>query len=196
MEDPQAPDIWMLAQPPSDLLRLDLVADLGDSLDVSVLFTLPSDPSGIARIDWRNFGVNPLQDTIAGSTTFLSDTFRVRKPAPATTDSYAAQARAVDGAGNIGVYSAQHPWAIIFQDVVGPPPPGIILDTIVVTATQAVGVWPDSVSVAPGQVAQLYAAVLMSDGSVVCTTGTTDPTILFNAIAFPAACDSAAARLP
>lgn len=51
------------------------------------------------------------------------------------------------------------------------------------------------VEIVNGQRAQLYAAVLYSDGTVECNTGTTDTTALFNAIAVPFACDSAEALL-
>lgn len=51
------------------------------------------------------------------------------------------------------------------------------------------------VNLVPMQQAQFYAAVLLSDGTVECAPGSTDPTVLFNMTDFPAACDSATALL-
>ena len=55
----------------------------------------------------------------------------------------------------------------------------------------------DSTEVAllPLQRAQFYAAVLRADGVVDCALGTFDTTVLYNMVAVPFACDSAAALL-
>ena len=201
LQEPLGPegDPPFIVQPPSTTLRLDLVADLGDSLDVSVLFTPPSDPSGIASIAWRNFRVSPPPlDTISGSTAGVVDTFRVRKPAPATTDAYAIQARATDGAGNTAAWSSQHPWAVIFQDTIPPGETTIVLDTIIISGVQATEVWPADLDLIAGQNAQLYAALLFSDGSKTCvdSAASTDTSVAFNLTTWPGACDSAIARLP
>ncbi len=201
---PSADGALLLRQVEGGPLSLAIVGQAPDSVDVAVTFTMPTDPSGISRIDWQNWGTNPVQDSISGSTVQVTDTFRVRKPAEGATDAYAIRARAVDGAGNVGLYSAPHPWAVIFADITAPGPPGIVLDTIVVSQAPAVvdiAIWPDTlvaqgpVELVEGQRAQFTAAVLLDDGTMECTSGTSDVTVAFNRTDWPGACDSAMSRL-
>jgi hypothetical protein len=68
---------------------------------------------------------------------------------------------------------------------------------VVVIGVQQVAIWPASVTIEPGVRVQFYAAILWSDGEAVCdTTGAArDTSVLFNLTEYPAACDSAIARL-
>lgn len=60
-----------------------------------------------------------------------------------------------------------------------------------------VAIWPSGVDVEPGQRVQFYSAALLSDGQKVCDSNGASPdqTVLFNLTDYPAACDSAIARL-
>jgi uncharacterized protein YjdB len=60
-----------------------------------------------------------------------------------------------------------------------------------------IAIWPSGVTVDPGQRVQFYVAALWSDGQEVCDSSgaSRDTGVLFNLTDYPAACDSAIARL-
>ena len=108
-----------------------------------------------------------------------------------TWSSSDSQVAAVD---NHGVVSASAPGtAVITASSEGKQGTA----AVVVTGVLQVAIWPTSVTIEPGVRVQFYAAVLWSDGQAVCdTTGAArDTSVLFNLTGYPAACDSAIARL-
>lgn len=187
---------------PTNSLRLDqeigaahfsLIGQTTDSVSVSVSWSAVTDPSGIARYEWRDSTLGG--PVITGTTTLLSDTLTVIKPPLNGRLDHEFQVRAVDGKGNVGQYSKPTRWGITHPDRLGPSAPDTVyLDTlIVVTDAVRIGVWPDSLSILEGKQAQLYTAILFENGTVWCDTSqaTTDPAILYNVVAWPGACDSA-----
>lgn len=192
-EEPTLPPVVVV---PTGWISLGIVEDTGDSLRVEIVFdTATGDPAGVAQLDWQNWGVNPAQDTITGSTLSLIDTMTVRRPALGVVELYEIRARAVDGDGIVGDWSLPQRWAIRHLNVFGPAPP-IILDpapddTFDVTSAVAVGVWPDSSEIETGAQVQQYAAVVQSDATIHCTVPAPAPGALYDSGTFCCGCDSA-----
>jgi hypothetical protein len=174
--------------------HLSLVGETGggDSLLVEVSFDTISDPSGIDRVVWQNWGVAPPEitaDTAAGMTNTTVDTMQVRKPPINSTDTYNIRVHAVDKALNQGPWSPLHQWAVVHGDTTGPLPPGIVIeDSIKIYTTVtllSVNVWPSSIKVTghrtdggcedtdstPPCTFPALAINIYDDGGVLCTDG-------------------------
>lgn len=187
-----------LIQSPGDT-HFDLVSVQGDTASVEACWTEATDPSGISHYDWRNWRTLP--DTIVAqdATAFLCDTMTLGIPPVNETYAYGFEVMATDGQGNEGPWSDATLWWLVHGDTVGPSPPDSVWivegDTVRVYHNQVVSlsVWPESVTVVVGESVQFYAAVLLSDGTVLCTDATE------YALAAPwvhqAECDSAVMRL-
>lgn len=182
-------------------IRFGVVADNGDSLDIEIRFAV-SDTAELDHINWENVGFAPVQPLVIGSTapaTATLDTVQLRKPAPGATDGYEMRAQGVDTLANVGPFSAPQPWFITHLDTVGPPPPQQIDpvpgDTIIVTSTLEIAVWPDSSEIAELEEVQYYAAKLHSDAIARCDIPAPVPGALYESGTFPGGCDSALAKL-
>lgn len=174
--------------------HLSLVGETGggDSLLVEVGFDTISDPSGIDRVHWQNWGVAPPEitaDTVAGMTKTMIDTLKVRKPPINSADTYNLRVHAVDKVENQGPWSPPHEWTIMHGDTTGPFPPGIVLEDTIKIYTSvtilSVTVWPSSIrTTAYNADGNCYAAdtsppcafpalaiSLYDDGGVLCTDG-------------------------
>lgn len=182
-----------------DPVSMTVVSMSADSVDVEARWSMVSDPSGISHYEWINWRTHP--DTIVAydQTSLQADTLSVGRPGLNETLTFGFQIRAVDNAGNVGVYSQPHMWSLSNADTVPPPPP----DTIVVdTLVASIQVWPDSFASQTGEQVQLYAAMLLIEtrGQAVDSIYTCDippavPGARYESGTFCCGCDSAVAAL-
>jgi endo-1,4-beta-xylanase len=99
---------------------------------ISASWNAVSDPSGILRYEWRDTTIAPPGQRAFGQTVFLVDTFAVAKPPINSRHDHEFKVRAVDGAGNVGQYSAAKRWGLVTQDTLAPGVPGgVTLDTLI-----------------------------------------------------------------
>lgn len=161
-------------------IALAVIAILADSVRVSVRWSAVADPSGLHHYEWWDTTTAMIgpTGTIAGpsqraTTIFLTDTITVAKPPLNQRYEHMFYVMAVDNRGNRGPYSPGRKWALVRPDVVGPnAPDSIFLDTLVVVpeVALAVGLWPESITIAENERGVLWTAMVISDNRVVCDT--------------------------